>query len=300
MNTKEKKIMINSMTGYSSINETINGYEVKIELRSINSRFLDIHIKSGQLNFLQEKKIRDLIKKYLKRGRIDLKFSIKRESEEEIPINKSVVENYIKSLNKISQEKKIKPIEKISELLALPGIFKYEEDENQIKEIFEESLKLLEDSILNLMEMRKEEGKNLSFFIMEKIKFIEEKLSFIEEKSSEIFNTQFQKVRERLEKIISTKNMDEKIILEISAIAADRFDISEEIDRLKSHLYQFKIGLKNEENEPIGKKLDFLIQEMNREINTILSKTDLKEIKRLGIEIKAELEKIREQVQNIE
>ncbi len=292
--------MIRSMTGFASKSKNIGDYEVKIEIKSVNSRFLDIHIKSNQLNLIQEKKIRDLVKKHIKRGRVDFYYTLKK-GKNEIPIiNKDVLNNYAQKLSEISSELNIENLSNIAQLLTLPGVFTYEENEEGLEKIFNNSLDIVEETILELLKMREKEGKNLFDFILDRINFVEDNLKEIEKKSVKIFEIQFNKIKSRMDKLLSELNskIDEKIILEISALAADKFDISEEIERFKSHINQFKSTL--EGNSVAGKKLDFIIQEMNREINTILSKSDLKEIKKIGLDIKTEVEKIREQVQNIE
>ncbi len=290
--------MIQSMTGFSIKSMTIMGYEIKVEIKSVNSRYLDIHIKSNKVNLLQEKIIRDMIKKYLKRGRVDFYYTLKKEKGELPAINKEVLSYYSKRLSEISEELSIKNFSNISEIINLPGIFTFEENEEEIEEVFQKSLNVIEDAILDLVKMRKKEGKNLYDFIIERIFFVEESILRIEKESSKIFDIQFNKIRSRMEKLITDIKIDEKVILEISALAADKFDISEEIERFKSHIEQFRNTLN--ENVSVGKKLDFIVQEMNREINTMLSKSDTKEIKKIGLDIKTEIEKIREQVQNIE
>ena len=291
--------MIKSMTGFGKYNDIMNDREYQIEVKSVNHRYLDISVKlPRQLSYLE-----DIIKKEvstnIKRGKVDIFISFNNNSQEgrELKIDKDLAKNYIKEIKDISREEEIVPTIDLVELLKLPDVLnlKYNQEDEQIKQ---EVISVLKVAIDQLVKMRSEEGNKIYDDLMRRIDTIESKIIKISEKSTGLIQEYVVKLEGRVKEILQTEEIDKSRIAQEVVIYADKSSIEEEITRLKSHISQFRNLLQS--NEAVGKKLDFIIQEMNRETNTIGSKSNCLEITNNVIDIKTELEDIREQIQNIE
>ena len=291
--------MIKSMTGFGKYNDIMNDREYQIEVKSVNHRYLDISVKlPRQLSYLE-----DLIKKEvstsIKRGKIDIFITFNNNSQEgrELKIDKDLAKTYIKEIKDISREEDIVPTIDFVELLKLPDVLslKYNQEDEQIKQ---EVISVLKVAIGQLINMRSEEGNKIFDDLMSRIDTIESKIIKISEKSTGLIQEYVVKLEGRVKEILQTEEIDKSRIAQEVVIYADKSSIEEEITRLKSHISQFRSLLQS--NEAVGKKLDFIIQEMNRETNTIGSKSNCLDITNNVIDIKTELEDIREQIQNIE
>lgn len=291
--------MIKSMTGFGKYNDIMNDREYQIEVKSVNHRYLDISVKlPRQLSYLE-----DIIKKEvstnIKRGKVDIFISFNNNSQEgrELKIDKDLAKSYIKEIKDISREEDIVPTIDLVELLKLPDVLnlKYNQEDEQIKQ---EVVSVLKVAIDQLVKMRSEEGNKTYEDLMRRIDTIESKIIKISEKSTGLIQEYVVKLEGRVKEILQTEEIDKSRIAQEVVIYADKSSIEEEITRLKSHISQFRNLLQS--NEAVGKKLDFIIQEMNRETNTIGSKSNCLEITNNVIDIKTELEDIREQIQNIE
>lgn len=291
--------MIKSMTGFGKYNDIMNDREYQIEVKSVNHRYLDISVKlPRQLSYLE-----DIIKKEvstnIKRGKVDIFISFNNNSQEgrELKIDKDLAKSYIKEIKDISREEDIVPTIDLVELLKLPDVLnlKYNQEDEQIKQ---EVISVLKVAIDQLVKMRSEEGNKTYEDLMRRIDTIESKIIKISEKSTGLIQEYVVKLEGRVKEILQTEEIDKSRIAQEVVIYADKSSIEEEITRLKSHISQFRNLLQS--NEAVGKKLDFIIQEMNRETNTIGSKSNCLEITNNVIDIKTELEDIREQIQNIE
>ena len=291
--------MIKSMTGFGKYNDIMNDREYQIEVKSVNHRYLDISVKlPRQLSYLE-----DIIKKEvstnIKRGKVDIFISFNNNSQEgrELKIDKDLAKNYIKEIKDISKEEDIVPTIDLVELLKLPDVLnlKYNQEDEQIKQ---EVVSVLKVAIDQLVKMRSEEGNKIYDDLMRRIDTIESKIIKISEKSTGLIQEYVVKLEGRVKEILQTEEIDKSRIAQEVVIYADKSSIEEEITRLKSHISQFRNLLQS--NEAVGKKLDFIIQEMNRETNTIGSKSNCLDITNNVIDIKTELEDIREQIQNIE
>ncbi len=291
--------MIKSMTGFGKNNLAINDRNYQVEIRSVNHRYLDINIKMPrQLTYLEEI-IKKAISTKIKRGKIDVSISFENNSTEgrNVKINTEIAKMYIEQLRKLAEEENILSDIQVTEITKLPDVLNIniDQDDDTIKQELLESVSIATD---NLIEMKQAEGNKIAEDLIRRINYIEEKILKISELSTGLIEEYVVKLEERIKEILKTDIIDKSRIAQEVVIYADKTSIEEEITRLKSHIIQFRNLLKEE--EPVGKKIDFLIQEMNRETNTIGSKANNLEIVNGVIDIKTELENIREQIQNIE
>ncbi len=291
--------MIKSMTGFGKYNEIRNEREYQIEVKSVNHRYLDISVKlPRQLSYLEEI-IKKEVSKKIKRGKIDIFVTFNNNSQEgrELRIDKELAKTYIEKVKEISEEESILSNINVVEILKLPDVLnmKYNQEDEQIKQ---EAISVLQVAIEQLLNMRKEEGKKIYDDLMRRIEAIESKIIKISEKSTGLIQEYVVKLEGRVKEILQTEEIDKSRIAQEVVIYADKSSIEEEITRLRSHISQFRNLLQSD--EAVGKKLDFIIQEMNRETNTIGSKANCLDITNNVIDIKTELEDIREQIQNIE
>lgn len=293
--------MIKSMTGFGR-GEFSNGtYAFNIEIKTVNHRYNDIIVRMPKhLNYLEEK-IKRLIKKNISRGRVEIYVNMEyvTESPVEVHVDTSLAKSYKAALENLLSELGIEDKIGLKDVLTLEDIVKTERKEIDEDIIWECLSKALSIALENVMNMRKEEGSVLKEDIQCQLEKIESMLSKIEERAPFIVEEYRDKLRERIRKLLDEEQgLDEERLNYEVVLFADKSDINEEIVRFKSHIRQFYKSM--ESKEPIGRKLDFLVQEMNREINTIGSKANDLIITNCVVDIKSELEKVREQIQNIE
>ena len=293
--------MIRSMTGYGKQSLSIDGREYQIEIKSVNHRYLDINIKMPKTLSYLEDTIKKEISEKIKRGKIDVFITFENNSQEgkNIKINKELAKLYINQLKELAQEEKISSNIEVIEIAKFPDILTIKVDEEDEK-IKQEIIQTTQEATNKIIEMKNIEGEKISQDLLQRISNIENKIIEISEKSTGLIEEYVVKLEKRIQEILKTEKIDKSRLAQEVVIYADKCSIEEEITRLKSHIYQFKNLISNNGNETIGKKLDFIIQEMNRETNTIGSKANNLEITNGVIDIKTELEDIREQIQNIE
>ncbi len=291
--------MVQSMTGYSR-SEMKNGeMECVIETRSVNNRFLDISVRLPRKLMEIELKIKKKTKEKFSRGSVEINISFNNEKKEaNLTANLEIANVYKKKLEELRTSLGIKQEIDLKDLLQFREIIKYEPPEENVDELWEMIEKNLDVALKKLQETRLLEGTVLLEDILSRIKSILEKVEYIKDQQPMILENYKKKLAERLSKLLEGQKIDEVRLLQEAAILADRSDISEEIVRLESHLKQFVILTKG--HEAVGRQLEFLNQEMLREANTITSKANDYKVSQLVVQIKAELEKIREQIQNIE
>ena len=293
--------MIRSMTSFGRA-QSEEGKDscLSIEMKSVNHRYLDINIRMPRMMLALEEKIRNIISKKLNRGKVDVFINYKnyRNDIGKANLNMELAKNYYECLKQIQKELNVIDDISATKIARFPDVINIEEHEENLENIFNEISPLI-DSALNLMEgMRSKEGEKLKEDILSKLKIIAIYVEEIEKVADSIPKNYKKKLEERLSELLSAVDIDEsRIALEV-AILSDKAAVDEEITRLRSHLSQMKSTL--ELDEPIGRKLDFIIQEMNREANTIASKSTDVDMTNKVIEVKNTIEKIREQVQNIE
>ena len=291
--------MVKSMTGYGKSSLSINSREYQVEVKTVNHKYVDINIKMPRVISYLEEDIRKLISSKLKRGKIDVSISFENYSKEgnDIRINTDLAKVYIQNLKQLAEEEKISANIEVTEITRFPDVLtiKSNLDENQMKE---ELLQVAEDAINQLINMRQGEGERISKDILEKIAQIESKKEEIFKLSTGLIDEYVVKLETRIKEILKTEELDQSRLMQEVVIYADKCSVEEEITRLTSHIEQLRNLIKT--NEPTGKKMDFIIQEMNRETNTIGSKANNLEITNRVVDIKTILEDIREQIQNIE
>ncbi len=291
--------MAQSMTGYGRSETKEGEMECIIETNSVNNRFIDISIRLPRRLMEIESKIKKKVKEKLSRGSIDINISFGNgKKEASLSADLEMANHYKKILENLRTSLGLKKEVDLKDLLQFKEIIKFEQSKENLDEVWEIIEKNLEVALQKLEEARLTEGTALLEDILERIKIILEKVDFIKGQQDLIFDTHKKKLEEKLSKFFEGHNLDQERLLQELAIIASRSDISEEIVRLESHLKQFVTLTKG--HDPIGRQLGFINQEMVREATTISSKASNYEVSKRIVEIKAELEKIREQIQNIE
>ena len=293
--------MIRSMTGFGRSELLDNELEIISEVRSLNNRFLDISVRLPNSYMAFEQDVKGLVKKYLTRGRINLNVSLKSANgfrASKIKIDTGMLHSYYARLQEIRQLLNLPGEVEISHLLALPNLMVFDEEEMPLDETWGKIKPVIETSLENLCKMREQEGTELTKDLAYRISLIDQTIDKIESLARNRIQNEFAKLNERITNLISSKELDAgRLEMEV-AILADRIDVTEECTRFRSHSKLFASTFEDE--EPGGRRLNFVTQEMNREVNTIGAKANDAEIATLVIHIKEEIEKIREQVQNIE
>ena len=293
--------MIKSMTGYGKSVLNTESKKYQIEIKSVNHRYLDITVKIPRvLNYLEEY-IKKEISQKIKRGKIDVYINFNDESQDgkSIVLNKQLAKMYIEQLKQLAEEENISQNIEVTEITKIPDVLKVETDEEN-EQVKEDMIAVTKDVIEKILEMKITEGEKIAQDLLNRTEKIKQKIIEISEKSTGLIDEYVVKLEKRIKEILKTEDVDKARLAQEVVIYADKSSIEEEITRLKSHIYQLSNIINAEGEEPKGKKLDFLIQEMNRETNTIGSKSNSLEITNAVIDIKTELEDIREQVQNIE
>lgn len=293
--------MIRSMTSFGRSNSEEGKKRVfTVEMKSVNSRYLDVNIRMPKSIISLEEEIRKMISNSLNRGKVDVFINIKNYNEGDgVPkVDINLAQGYLQCLKEIEEKLNIKNDISVMQIARFPEVITMIEEEDKIDEIWEELKPLISSSLDMMINMREVEGEKLKEDILIKINQIEELVSKVEEFADSIPKVFKQKLEERLKDLLGNVEVDENRIATEVCILADKATVDEEIIRLNSHINQVRETLKL--NEPIGRKLDFIVQEMNRETNTIGSKSSDIKMTNIVIDIKNILEKIREQVQNIE
>ena len=291
--------MIRSMTGFGRGNYENEGREYLVEVKSVNHKYCDISFRMPKSFNGIENRLRKEIEKYVSRGKLDVFIDFQNFSDKgnNIKFNKELAKSYIKNLKELGEETGINSEISVVDISKMPDIFK-KEDNTDEDLIFNELKAALNQALERLISMKELEGEKLIIDLESRIKEVSQKINQISEFSAGLVDEYIVKLKSRVKELMDTETLDENRLLQEIVIFSDKSSIEEELTRLKSHVEQFEKLVK--ESSPIGKKFDFLIQEMNREINTIGSKANSLQITNLVIEVKTELENIREQIQNIE
>ena len=288
-----------SMTGFGRASLESNGKNYIIEIKTVNNKYSDITVKSPKrLSFIEDK-IRKQIANKITRGKVEVSvsfFDFSNKSKN-VVLNKEIAKEYIKQLREIADENNLSENISVVEIAKLPDILNSMDSDND-EEITNETLQCLNMALDSLIDMRKAEGENIKQDLLIRIERVKNLVDKIAENSKGIVEEYVSKLEKRVKEILKNDVVDENRIAQEAVIYADKTSIEEELTRLNSHIVQFK-ELVNSDG-PVGKKLDFMIQEMNRETNTIGSKAGSGEITKAVIDLKVELEDIREQIQNIE
>jgi uncharacterized protein (TIGR00255 family) len=290
----------NSMTGYGQAQINRSGYQISCEVRSVNHRYLDTNIRMPRRYALLEDNIKEEIKKYVSRGRLEFTINIEKTEAKarNIKVDKDLAITYHRYLKELADDVNISPQIKIIDLFRLPEVFVLEEDVEDVEEIWPILQIALTEAMQSLVAMRNREGNYLIEDILQRTDLIADMVTELEQRSPLVAKEHTDKLRQRISELIGNELLDEARIYQEAALFAERINATEEIVRLQSHIQHLRQLL--QEQNSVGRKCDFLVQEMFREINTIASKANDYEMSRIVVETKAELEKIREQLQNLE
>ena len=292
--------MIKSMTGFGRCEQSDELRKITVEMKSVNHRYLDVNIKMPKkLNFF-EAAIRNELKNYIQRGKVDMFITFEDYSENNVCVkyNKDSAAEYLKYLRQMSKEFDLEDDVRVSTLSRYPEVFSMEDQTPDEEEIWKVLKQAIDTAAEGFVETRKTEGENLKNDLIEKLNGMLTHVEFIEERSPQIIAEYKQKLTDKVEEMLKDAQVDENRLLTEVTIFADKVCVDEELVRLRSHIEATKNALI--EGGSVGRKLDFIAQEMNREANTILSKANDLEISNRAIELKTEIEKVREQIQNIE
>ncbi len=292
--------MARSMTGFGRGRFTSSAHDITVDIRSVNHRFFEASVKSPRsLSYLDEK-IKSFVKEKVSRGKIEISVSLQNinGSDLEVSVNTQVLECYVTSLREIGKKMKIKDDLKLSSLLKISEAFSVKKTDTNEEELANEVLIATEEALSKFIEMKLTEGENLKSDILNRLKTIEEYVSVVEEQSPKTVDFYRERLYNKIKEIVVDRQIDDQRVLTEAAVFADKVAVDEETVRLRSHIKQMRDIFQKDEN--IGKQLDFLVQEFNREANTIGSKAQDVEITKIVVAIKSEIEKIREQIQNIE
>ncbi len=292
--------MIRSMTGYGRGVSRDQGKEFLVEIKSVNHRYSDIFVKLPKhLSFLEDR-VRETAGKNLSRGKIDIYITYTDTGEDSkvVLLDEPLVSAYIRALNELRDRFGLKDDISVSLVSRFPDVLRVEKAEEDEEKLWELLKRALDEAIDSLVRMRENEGAKLKDDLLNKTVYIDSIISEIASRAPEVVKEYRKRLESRIRELIDQQPVDETRIAMEVAIFADRCSIDEELTRLRSHISQMRQAFELE--EPVGRKLDFLVQEMNREINTIGSKANDLFISKCVVELKSEMEKIREQVQNIE
>ena len=292
--------MVKSMTGYGRAVETVNGREFTVEIRSVNNRYLDCNVKMPRAITFAEEAVKAAVKAAVSRGKVDVYISMTSEAGDDISVklNKTVVEGYLTAMRQMVEEYGVKDDISVSTLSRMSDVFVVEKPQTDEDQLKQDLLSVVEKALVNYNQMRAVEGAALEADLRNRAATILDLVSQVEILNPQTVSDYRTRLEEKMREVLENKSIDEARLLTEAAIFADKVAVDEETVRLRSHLEQMDSMLRS--GGGIGRKLDFLLQEMNREANTTGSKcTDVK-VARIVVEIKAELEKIREQTQNIE
>lgn len=293
--------MIRSMTSFGrSSSEEGEKRVFTVEMKSVNSRYLDINIRMPKTLISLEEEIRKMISNSLNRGKVDVFINLKNYNDGSgiLKVDINLAQGYLECLKEIETKLGVKNDISVMQIARFPEVITVVEEEDKIEEVWKELKPLINDSLEMMIGMREVEGNKLKEDILSKISVIEELVSKVEEFADTIPKAFKMKLEERVKELLGNVEIDENRIAMEVCMLADKATVDEEIIRLRSHINQVRETLNL--NDPIGRKLDFIVQEMNRETNTIGSKSSDIQMTNIVIDIKNILEKIREQVQNIE
>lgn len=291
-----------SMTGFGRGSATGDGFAIAVEIKTVNNRYLDVHVRGPQEISSLEMDIRKRVNARLSRGRVDLNINFDRTGEaSSYQINQSVIAAYVDALREIQHQFNLSGDIDVSAIARLPGALSSPRNE-LTDEMIAGIERAIDQALDNLEQMRNVEGQSLANEMRNRLQTIQQKIPQIEAAAAGLIEGYQQRLQKRISELVSRSGqpieLDPTRLAQEVAYLADRSDITEELARLRSHVEQF--GETLESDEEVGKRLDFLLQELNREANTVLSKSTEISIKEAGLAIKAEVEKLREQVQNVE
>ena len=292
--------MIKSMTGFGRGENISPNREITVEIRSVNHRYYEFSSRLPRSCGYLEEKLKPFIQEYVSRGKVEVSVQLKaiNASDSELVVNQAVIDNYISTLRQIAKKLRLKDDLSASTLLRINDAFDTRKKPDDEEEILNEVLAAAKMAVEKYNEMRIREGENLKADILSRLENIEKNVACVEENSEETLKAYRERLYARINDVLGDRQIDDQRVLTEVAIFSDKIAVDEETVRLKSHIAQMREMLNSE--QPVGRKLDFLIQEFNREANTIGSKCQNVNTAQIVVDIKSDIEKIREQIQNIE
>ena len=293
-------VTVASMTGFGRAKETIDGMDITVEIKSVNHRYFEFYAKTPRTAQFLEEKLKSFCQERIARGKVEVTVIVDNKNDDavELEVNKAYADAYIAALRQLSIVYSLPNDLKLSDLVGVPDIFSAKRTEIDENTLTLAVLSVTEKAVDAFCEMRKIEGERLKKDVLSRAASILEKVAFIESKSPETVAAYRQRIEQKIKELLDNVQIDEQRLLTETAIFADKVAVDEETVRLKSHIKQLDSMLNA--GGTVGRKLDFIVQEMNREANTIGSKAQDLLIGQTVVDIKSEIEKIREQIQNIE
>lgn len=292
--------MIRSMTGYGRCEETIDGRDIIVEIKSVNHRYFEFSSRSSRGYGFLDEKLKSYLQRKMSRGKVDVYVSIEtlEDTDAQVLVNHSLASGYVNALHELAQRYNLRDDISVSTVSRYSDIFTVHKAPDDEDVIWSAVNQVTDKALESFIAMREIEGERLKADVLQRAETIMNLVGKIEERSPQTVHEYQQKLQTKLTEMLQDTNIDEQRLLTETAIFADKVAVAEETVRLRSHFDQMNIMLNAD--EAIGRKLDFLVQEMNREANTIGSKAVDSQIAYMVVDIKAEIEKIREQIQNIE
>ena len=292
--------MIKSMTGYGGAKGSAEGLSVSIELKSVNNRYLDVSVKLPRTMLFAEEPIKAAVGRHISRGKVDVFVTVDQSASDdmEVRVNEPLLKGYNEALSAAAEKFGLQNDMTVMSLCRLPDVLSTDRREIDSSALMTGITEILERALTEYDAMRLREGEKLRDDVLARLETISRLTGVVEENAPKTVAEYRARLEQKLQEVLATANIDESRVLTEAAIFADKIAVDEETVRLRSHISQLR-GLTNGES-PAGRKMDFLIQELNREANTIGSKCQNADIAHVVVELKAEIEKIREQIQNVE
>ena len=292
--------MIKSMTGYGSAKGTVEGIEVSVELKSVNNKFLDTSVRLPRSFIFAEETVKAAVQSHISRGKVDVFVTVDTSMADDmvVRVNEPLLKGYIDALQHIADEYALPNDISVMSVSRFPDILSVEKKELDADAVAEGIKSIAEQALQDFDSMRIREGEKLRNDVLLKLENIESFVGIVEESAPKTVTEYREKLLQKLNEVIGSAGVDENRIITEAAVFADKVAVDEETVRLRSHIAQLRTML--ETGSPIGRKIDFLMQEFNREANTIGSKCQNSDIAHVVVDLKSEIEKIREQIQNIE
>lgn len=292
--------MIKSMTGYGCAKGTVEGLEITVELKSVNNKFLDTSVKMPRSYIFAEETIKSAVQSHISRGKVDVFITVDSSAAGEmvVRVNEPLLKGYVEAIAHIAEEYGLPNDLSASSVCRFPEILSVEKKDVDAEAIAAGIAVIAERALCDFDTMRIREGEKLRDDVLSRIDTIDKYVSFVEQEAPKTVEEYRARLEAKMREVLESSNIDETRLITETAIFADRVAVDEETVRLRSHMSQFRTMIAG--GSPVGRKVDFLIQEFNREANTIGSKCQNSEIAHVVVSLKSEIEKIREQIQNIE
>ncbi len=292
--------MIKSMTGYGGAKGSVEGLEISVELKSVNNRYLDTSVRLPRSFLFAEDAVKAAVQQHISRGKVDVFISVDSSAAEDmtVKVNEPLLKGYIQAISQISRDYGLSNDITAMSVSRFPDVLSVEKKDLDAEAITAGIISVAENALADFDAMRLREGEKLRDDVLSKLETIDSLVTLVEQESPKTLADYRARLESRMAEVLGSAGIDENRILAEAAIFADRIAVDEETVRLRSHMSQLKTMISG--NSPTGRKIDFLIQEFNREANTIGSKCQSSHVAHVVVDLKSELEKIREQIQNIE